>query len=77
MIIGESGSGRTTLLKSMIGLHSIDKGKILFEKSNYFDLENYEKNVLRRKIGMLFQQGALFDFMPVVENVKFPLVLTS
>ncbi len=77
MIIGESGSGKTTLLKSMIGLHSIDKGEILFEKSNYFDLDNSEKNILRREIGMLFQQGALFDFMTVLENVKFPLKMLA
>ena len=77
MIIGESGSGKTTLLKLMIGLHSLDKGKILFEDKNYFDLNTEGKNNLRRQIGMLFQQGALFDFMNVLENVKFPLSMLS
>ena len=77
MIIGESGSGKTTLLKLMIGLHSLDKGDILFEKQNYSDLNKDGTNNLRKSIGMLFQQGALFDFMNVLDNVKFPLKMLS
>jgi len=77
MIIGESGSGKTTLLKLMIGLHSLDKGEIFFEKQNYSDLNKDGTNNLRKSIGMLFQQGALFDFMNVLDNVKFPLQMLS
>ena len=77
MIIGESGSGKTTLLKLMIGLHSLDKGEIFFKKQNYSDLNKDGTNNLRKSIGMLFQQGALFDFMNVLDNVKFPLQMLS
>ncbi len=74
LIIGRSGSGKTVLLKSIVGLHNVDEGKILFDGRD-FSLHGSQKDriLIRREIGMLFQGSALFDWMKVEENVRFPL----
>lgn len=73
LIIGESGSGKTTILKLMVGLHTIDSGEILYDGLNFPALPEKEKQEVRKNIGMLFQGGALFDSLTVEENVRFPL----
>lgn len=73
LIIGKSGSGKTVLLKSIVGLYDIDEGDILYDNRSTINLSLHEKNALRREIGMLFQGSALFDSMTVEENVSFPL----
>jgi phospholipid/cholesterol/gamma-HCH transport system ATP-binding protein len=73
LIIGESGSGKTTILKMMVGLLSPDVGKVVYDGRNFLELEEQQKQEVRREIGMLFQGGALFDSMTVEENVAFPL----
>ena len=73
LIIGRSGSGKTVLLKSILGLFDIDKGEIWFDNRNLVDMGNKERKVLRREIGMVFQGGALFDSINVEDNVRFPL----
>ena len=73
LIIGESGSGKTTILKLMVGLHEIDNGQILYDGQNFPTLGLKEKQEVRKKIGMLFQGGALFDSQTLEENVRFPL----
>lgn len=72
-IIGKSGEGKSVLLKHMIGLIKPDKGKVLVEGQDINAVEGKEAIKLRRKIGMVFQYGALFDSMTVYENVAFPL----
>lgn len=73
LIIGKSGSGKTVLLKSIVGLYDIDGGEILYDNRSTTNLSSNDKNALRREIGMLFQGSALFDSMTVEENVRFPL----
>lgn len=73
LIIGQSGSGKTVLLKSLLGIHIPDNGTIEFDGRNYFNLSRDEKRELRTEIGMVFQGSALFDSMTVAENVAFPL----
>jgi phospholipid/cholesterol/gamma-HCH transport system ATP-binding protein len=73
LIIGESGSGKTTVMKLMVGLHEIDAGEILYDGQNFPVLGVQEKQEVRKKIGMLFQGGALFDSQTLEENVRFPL----
>tara|TARA_B100001142_G_C14345811_1_gene659897 strand:+ start:1118 stop:1870 length:753 start_codon:yes stop_codon:yes gene_type:complete len=73
LIIGESGSGKTTLLKVMIGLHQSDSGIVNYNDRNFTQMKFKEKKKLREEIGMLFQGGALFDYMNVEENIMFPL----
>jgi phospholipid/cholesterol/gamma-HCH transport system ATP-binding protein len=76
LIIGQSGSGKTVLLKSLVGLHSIDSGEILYGGDvNFSTLDVKEKKEIRKQIGMLFQGGALFDSQTVEENVMFPLTM--
>ncbi len=75
LIIGESGSGKTTLLRILIGLHQTDRGKILYDGRDFARLEIKEKRKLRQEIGVLFQRGALYDFMNVEENIMFPLTM--
>jgi len=73
LIIGQSGSGKTVLLKSIVGLHDIDEGEVIFDGTVFNHLNFKEKKEMRKEIGMLFQGGALFDSSTVEENVMFPL----
>jgi len=73
LIIGQSGSGKTVLLKSLLGIHQPEVGTISFDGRIYSDLDPDEKRELRTEIGMVFQGSALFDSMTVAENVAFPL----
>ncbi|MFA9189862.1 ATP-binding cassette domain-containing protein [Flavobacterium sp. FZUC8N2.13] len=73
LIIGQSGSGKTVLLKSLLGIHSPEVGTISFDGRIYSELNDDEKRELRTEIGMVFQGSALFDSMTVAENVAFPL----
>ena len=73
MIIGASGSGKTVLMKSIIGLHRIDNGRIEYDGRSLPDMRMKDIRTLRREVGMLFQGSALFDSMSVLENVMYPL----
>ena len=73
LIIGESGSGKTTIMKLMVGLHEVDSGEVLYDGLNFPTLGVKEKQEVRKKIGMLFQGGALFDSQTLEENIQFPL----
>jgi phospholipid/cholesterol/gamma-HCH transport system ATP-binding protein len=73
LIIGQSGSGKTVLLKSIVGLHNIDKGEIWFENKLFNTLDFAGKKEIRKEMGMLFQGSALFDSLTVEQNVRFPL----
>jgi phospholipid/cholesterol/gamma-HCH transport system ATP-binding protein len=73
LIIGRSGSGKTVLLKSIVGLHEIDSGEIWYDDVLFNKLNFKEKTGIRKEIGMLFQGSALFDSLTVEQNVKFPL----
>ena len=77
LIIGQSGSGKTVLLKSIVGLHEIDSGEIWYGDIRFDQLDFKDKKALRQKIGMLFQGSALFDFATVIENVMFPMQMLS
>ncbi len=73
LIIGQSGSGKTVLMKCLVGLHDIDDGQILYNDRVFSEMSFREKKSIRKEIGMLFQGGALFDFMTVEQNIMFPL----
>ena len=73
LIIGQSGSGKTVLLKAIVGLHDVDEGEILYEDVVFNKLNFKEKKTLRRQIGMMFQGGALFDSSTVEENIIYPM----
>jgi phospholipid/cholesterol/gamma-HCH transport system ATP-binding protein len=73
LIIGRSGSGKTVLLKSIVGLHDVDEGEIWFENTLFNKLPFKDKKKIRSEIGMLFQGSALFDSLTVEQNVRFPL----
>lgn len=73
LIIGESGSGKTVLMKCLVGLLEVDKGRILYDNRNFSVMELKERKAIRQEIGMLFQGAALFDSLTVEENVMFPL----
>ena len=75
LIIGRSGSGKTVLLKSLVGLHDVDQGKIFYDDVCYTDLNFRERKAIRKDIGMIFQGGALLDSSTVRENVRLPLDL--
>ena len=77
MIIGQSGSGKTVLMKSLIGLHTVDSGHILFDGRDIAKMRTKELRMLHREVGMLFQGSALFDSMCVMENVLFPMEMFS
>ena len=77
LIIGQSGSGKTVLMKSVAGIHRIDSGEILYDGRNISQMKSQELNLLRREIGMLFQGSALFDSLTVKDNVMFPLRMFS
>lgn len=73
LIIGESGSGKTVLMRCMVGLHEVDSGEVLYNDRNFLEMTFKEKKHIRKEIGMLFQGGALFDSQTVEENIIFPL----
>jgi phospholipid/cholesterol/gamma-HCH transport system ATP-binding protein len=77
LIIGQSGSGKTVLLKSIVGLIEITSGEIWYDDTRFDRLNFKEKRAIRQKIGMLFQGSALFDFATVEQNVMFPLEMLS
>lgn len=77
LIIGQSGAGKTVLLKCIVGLLVPDKGEVLYDERNILKFNKKERLVLRREMGMLFQNAALFDSMSVLENVMFPLEIFS
>jgi phospholipid/cholesterol/gamma-HCH transport system ATP-binding protein len=73
LIIGQSGSGKTVLMKCLVGLYEVDKGQILYDSRVFSKMSYNEMKIIRQEIGMLFQGGALFDSMNVEQNVVFPL----
>ena len=73
LIIGSSGSGKTVLMKCLVGLFTPDQGSIVYDGQSMTELSVDEKKTLRQQIGMLFQGSALFDSMTVEQNIKFPL----
>ena len=75
LIIGQSGSGKTVLMKSLVGLLQPDSGRILFDGRDIVTMSSHEIKELRKEIGMLFQGSALFDSETVLGNVMFPLVM--
>ncbi len=77
LIIGQSGSGKTVLLKSIIGLHEVDSGHIYYGDRDFTNMNFNEKKLIRKEMGMVFQGGALFDSLSVEENVRFPLDMFS
>ena len=77
LIIGQSGSGKTVLMKNLVGLFVPTKGEILYDGRNFVNMTKHEKVMMRREMGMIFQSAALFDSMTVLENVMFPLDMFS
>ena len=77
LIIGQSGSGKTVLMKCIVGLLTPTSGQILYDDRNFIDMSKRERTALRREMGMIFQSAALFDSMSVVDNVRFPLDMFS
>lgn len=77
LIIGASGSGKSVLMKTMVGLIPVDEGFISYDGRNFTEMKYKEKREIRREIGMLFQGSALFDSLTVEENVAFPLRMFS
>ncbi|MDL2230622.1 ATP-binding cassette domain-containing protein [Alistipes sp. OttesenSCG-928-L06] len=75
LIIGQSGSGKTVLLKSIVGLHEVDSGRIMYDETCFNSLDFKERKAIRQHVGMIFQGGALLDSSTVLENVKLPLDL--
>ena len=76
-IIGRSGSGKTVLMKSTVGLLSVDSGKILYHGRDYTTMDDKQRKEIRKEIGMVFQSGALFDSETLEDNVMFPLRMFS
>lgn len=77
LIIGQSGSGKTVFLKSLVGLHEIDQGEIYYDDRRLSTLSRSERKDLRTDMGMVFQGNALFDSMTIEENVSFALNMFS
>jgi len=77
LVIGRSGSGKTVLLKCLVGLFEPNSGKIFFEDKDMCSMNTEEHRILREETGMLFQGGALFDSMNIEDNVMFPLRMFS
>ena len=77
LIIGQSGSGKTVLMKNLVGLLTPTRGEILYDGRNFIGVGKHEKARMRREMGMLFQSAALFDSLTVMENVMFPLDMFS
>ena len=77
LIIGQSGSGKTVLMKNIVGLFTPEQGQILYDGRDFVRMTQKERVMLRREMGMIFQAAALFDSMSVLENVMFPLDMFS
>ena len=77
LIIGQSGSGKTVLMKCLLGLHEVDNGDILYDGKKFNKDEISEVSDLRKEMGMVFQGSALFDSMSVLDNIIFPLRMFS
>lgn len=77
LIIGQSGSGKTVLVKSIVGLLSPDSGQVLYDGRDFVAMRKREQVMMRREMGMVFQNSALFDSLSVLENVMFPLDMFS
>ena len=77
LIIGQSGSGKTVLMKNLVGLLDPTSGQVLYDGRDFVTMSKREKIELRREMGMIFQSAALFDSMTVLENVMFPLDMFS
>ena len=73
LIIGQSGSGKTVLMKCLVGLFEVDDGQVIYDNRNFSAMNFEQRKSIRQEIGMLFQGSALFDSMNVLENVMFPL----
>ena len=73
LIIGQSGSGKTVLLKCLLGLYDVDSGDIIYDGISSKEMSKNDKLEISRQMGMVFQGSALFDSMNVLENVRFPL----
>ena len=77
LIIGQSGSGKTVLMKNLVGLLEPTSGEVLYDGRNFVQMSKQEKIAMRREMGMIFQSAALFDSLSVLENVMFPLDMFS
>ena len=77
LIIGQSGSGKTVLMKNLVGLLDPTSGQVLYDGRNFVTMSKHEKMMMRREMGMIFQSAALFDSLTVLENVMFPLDMFS
>ena len=77
LIIGQSGSGKTVLMKNLVGLLTPTSGEVLYDGRNFITMDKKDKVLMRREMGMIFQGAALFDSMTVLENVRFPLDMFS
>ena len=77
LIIGASGSGKSTLVRCLVGLLRPEQGEVFFDGRDFFAMSVSEMKELRKEIGFLFQGGALFDYMTVEENIRFPLDLLT
>ena len=77
LIIGQSGSGKTVLVKNLVGLLTPTKGEVLYDGRNFVTMTKRERVMMRREMGMIFQGAALFDSQTVLENVRFPLDMFS
>jgi phospholipid/cholesterol/gamma-HCH transport system ATP-binding protein len=73
IIIGQSGSGKTVLMKCLVGLLEAEEGRILYDEHDFSSMDFFQRRVIRQKLGMLFQGGALFDSLTVEQNIIFPL----
>ena len=77
LIIGQSGSGKTVLMKNIVGLLTPTRGQVLYDGRDFVQMNKREQVLIRREMGMIFQSAALFDSMSVLENVMFPLDMFS
>ncbi|EFA44060.1 ABC transporter, ATP-binding protein [Hallella bergensis DSM 17361] len=77
LIIGQSGSGKTVLVKNIVGLLEPTSGEVLYDGRNLITMSKKERVMMRREMGMIFQNAALFDSLTVLENVQFPLDMFS
>src|ERR1019366_9189858 len=73
LVIGASGSGKTVLMKCIVGLEEVNSGGIFYNQRNFSEMNTKQRKEIRKEMGMLFQGAALFDSLSVQENVAFPL----